>query len=183
MPTMSTMSCGRQCIPRSSPAWTGWGAWICGTWITTPRWGGSAALGRRGRAGSGAPGEPLTLWEPALPGTPRHPPRRGSKGRRAPSGRGQPGVGRRPRPGARRGGEGEGGQVPLPGAPARPPLPSLLPSLPPSRLLRCLPCGGAAALGTCQGRQGRLRHPRQTASAIKCRGAGSGSRLLPPLLF
>ncbi|KAG8548096.1 hypothetical protein GDO81_026682 [Engystomops pustulosus] len=31
MQTMCTTSCGRPCTLRSSPVWTGWGDWICGT--------------------------------------------------------------------------------------------------------------------------------------------------------
>lgn len=58
-PTMSTMSCGRPCTPRSSPAWTGWGAWTSGTSTTTPRWVRASpepAGSPRGRAGHGRAG-------------------------------------------------------------------------------------------------------------------------------
>lgn len=46
MQTTSTMWCGLPCTPRSSPPWTAWVVWICGTWTTTLRWGN--ALGRSG---------------------------------------------------------------------------------------------------------------------------------------
>lgn len=165
MPTMSTMSCGRQCIPRSSPAWTGWGAWICGTWITTPRWGGAAArrrpvAGRRGRAGAGRDLNPVTAGGAALPSTPSPPPPRlppevcGGAG--LPQGAESPASAAARAPG--RGGEGRGGQVPLPGAPDRPPPPPAS-RLPPRR--------GCCCRVPVRGGEGRLRHPRQKANTNK----------------
>lgn len=132
MPTMSTMSCGRQCIPRSSPAWTGWGAWICGTWITTPRWGPGAAgraltrAGRRRRrAAAGTPG-------PGATGRTGH--GRARQGPRPPSREAAPlpaGWGRAGGGGRRAAGEGSAPRVPSPSAagtaaaerPASPPTP------------------------------------------------------------
>lgn len=44
MQTMSMMWCGHPCTPRSSPPWTAWVVWICGTWTTTLRWGNALGL-------------------------------------------------------------------------------------------------------------------------------------------
>lgn len=51
MQTMCTMSCGPPCIPRSLPAWTGWGAWTSGTSTMTPRWAAAQAPGPGGLGG------------------------------------------------------------------------------------------------------------------------------------
>lgn len=110
--------------------------------------------GGEARAGGGAPGETLTLWEPAAARRCRVTPPPS-----LPGWGGAPGSlrARGARPGARR-----GGQSPLPGAPHRPPPPPR--SRPPSRLPQRRGCGSRVPV---RGGEGRLRHPRQKANANK----------------